>query len=530
MSTPGSLIGISDTLAHMDSTELSKLNTASQITAAVLGAQNMVNPAVAAAAVQAGLFAAATQTAVLAHDMNNGAGWETLTADIASLVGNLLISTGAIASVTGAQPVAMFFDGVGDGLTLLGTGINNWPTVRDTISGAVNSLDTTVTNLGNAASSAISTALDIARTAATISRAVDDIINGNGSYMDAAQSVLDAFSGFSSGFSWPSAADLGIGSWLPNPFGPPGGSGDPGNPADPGTDPTDPAAAAGGAGGQAGAASGVGGGSGQISPLVLDLTGAGINLTALSPDSPYFDLTGSGFARKTGRIGAGTGLLCLDRNGNGNIDDITELFGSNGAANGFAALSALDANGDGVIDASDPQYANLRVWVDNGDGVTQAGELRSLADLGIASISLSFAAVSQTVNGNTLRQVGRYTLTDGTTRAIADAWFANSATYTRPDVAATPSAEVAALPQLGGSGRLTDLRSAMMADATLQAEVQSLVASEQTAPGSLTAAVETLLLEWSGSAAINPASRGGLFDARKLGHPAHMDSRRRMAA
>ncbi|MBI3446967.1 MAG: hypothetical protein HY055_16785, partial [Magnetospirillum sp.] len=260
----------------------------------------------------------------------------------------------------------------------------------------------------------------------------------------------------------------------------------------------------------------MGGGSGQISPLVLDLTGNGIALTALAPDSPYFDLTGSGFARKTGWVGAGTGLLCLDRNGNGNIDDITELFGSNDAANGFAALAALDANGDGVIDASDAQFANLRVWVDNGDGLTQGGELLSLADLGITSISLSFTASNQAVDGNTLRQVGSYTLADGTARTMADAWFANSATYTRPDVTVTPSGTVAALPQLTGSGRMVDLRSAMMADATLQAEVQALVLAEQSDTGNLSAAVETLLLEWSGSSAINPDSRGGLFDARKL--------------
>ena len=104
-----------------------------------------------------------------------------------------------------------------------------------------------------------------------------------------------------------------------NPFAPPS-PGNPSPPSPPGSPDSpggsgDPAAPPGGSGGVGGAAGGMGGGNRQTSPLVLDLTGNGLRLTALSYLSPYFDLTSSGFATKAGWIGRGTGLLCLDRNG-----------------------------------------------------------------------------------------------------------------------------------------------------------------------------------------------------------------------
>lgn len=138
--------------------------------------------------------------------------------------------------------------------------------------------------------------------------------------------------------------------------------------------------------------------SGQISPLVLDLSGNGLNLTALSSDSPYFDLTGDGFARKTGWIGSGTGLLALDR-GAGPITSGLQLFGTaGGAADGFAALAAYAQLGATTFSAAtsltDPNTGQLYfnevvVWQDaDGNGVADAGEISTLAGLGITSIGL----------------------------------------------------------------------------------------------------------------------------------------------
>jgi len=110
--------------------------------------------------------------------------------------------------------------------------------------------------------------------------------------------------------------------------------------------------------------------SSMVDPIVLDLGGTGVQLVSLQNSQAYFDLYNTGFAVHTGWVGPQTGILVEDKNGDGSINNITELFGS-ASTDGFAALDALDANHDGVINALDPGFANLEVWTDtNGNGVS----------------------------------------------------------------------------------------------------------------------------------------------------------------
>ncbi|MFM0166578.1 calcium-binding protein [Paraburkholderia sediminicola] len=252
------------------------------------------------------------------------------------------------------------------------------------------------------------------------------------------------------------------------------------------------------------------------SPLVLDLTGAGIDLTPLNTSSPYFDLANNGFARQTGWIGAGMGLLCFDPDDQ-SITNITQLFG-NETTDGFDILRKLDANRDNVIDASDPAFASLRVWVDaNGNGTTDSGELYTLSQLGIVSINLNATAVTETIAGNKISSISSYTLADGTTREIVDAWFANSTMNTKPLTPVDITATAAALPQLAGAGTLRDLRSAMSLDQGLQNLVQAFVTLPAgTSPSSIESAAQAILFQWAGATSMAPTSRGGSIDARQL--------------
>lgn len=75
--------------------------------------------------------------------------------------------------------------------------------------------------------------------------------------------------------------------------------------------------------------------------------------------------------RKNFRTTGEDGFLVLDRNGNKNIDNGSELFGDsvimangNRSSSGFEALSELDENEDGVINEDDAVFGDLRVWVD----------------------------------------------------------------------------------------------------------------------------------------------------------------------
>lgn len=204
-------------------------------------------------------------------------------------------------------------------------------------------------------------------------------------------------------------------------------------------------------------------------PLVLDLTGNGIRLTAESVAAPSFDMNNTGFAIPTGWVQPGTGLLVLDKNGNGTIDDGSELLGAP-APIGFAALAQYDSNGDGVIDASDPIYSQLQVWVDqNGNAQVDPGELETLAQAGITSITVASTAAPDgtTIAGNIVNATGSFTRTDGTTGAIDDVSFTVDPMHSTYVGDKTVSAAAAAMPNLKGYGTLTDLQVAMTLDPTL---------------------------------------------------------------
>jgi len=165
------------------------------------------------------------------------------------------------------------------------------------------------------------------------------------------------------------------------------------------------------------------GGPAATDPIVLDLDGDGIELTS-AREGVRFDLDGDGRREQTATVTGGDGFLALDRNANGRVDDGRELFGDQrGAANGFEELRLLDSNSDGRIDSGDPRFEDLRVFVDkNQDGVSQRGELRTLAEANISSIDLGYRNVSEAASGgNRIAQRSVFTRTDGTTGIAADA-------------------------------------------------------------------------------------------------------------
>ncbi|KJC54173.1 hypothetical protein UP10_40625 [Bradyrhizobium sp. LTSPM299] len=203
-------------------------------------------------------------------------------------------------------------------------------------------------------------------------------------------------------------------------------------------------------------------------PLVLDLNGDGFNLTAVSSAAPMFDVFGTGFSVRTGWVQPSDGILAIDKNGNGNIDDVGELIGGE-TGNGFAALARYDANGDGVIDANDAVYSQLRVWQDaNGNAVVDPGELKTLSDLGIASINVSSTPqAGASAAGNTIEATGTFTWANGTTGAVGDVVLSTDPFHSEYKGDKSVSAAAAAKPDLKGYGTLTDLRVAMTLDPTL---------------------------------------------------------------
>jgi hypothetical protein len=150
----------------------------------------------------------------------------------------------------------------------------------------------------------------------------------------------------------------------------------------------------------------------HFNPIGIDLNGDGLATISESGSGVYFDIDGTAdlgaklqginaphYLKHTAWLNNQDGLLILDKNINGTIDDGEEMF-SNSAVNeqsrGIASLAVIDADGNGSIDASDPVFGSLRVWQDkNSNGLLEAGEVKSLSALGISSLNYETGTVTR---------------------------------------------------------------------------------------------------------------------------------------
>lgn len=166
---------------------------------------------------------------------------------------------------------------------------------------------------------------------------------------------------------------------------------------------------------------------GFVSPVILDLDGDGLELRSRKNSGAKFDWDGNGIRDDTGWVGRSDGILAVDRNGDGLITGASELLFQNDnavATNSFAALSAFDDNADGRITSIDSRFAELRVWIDgNGNGISDAGELRSLNDVGVAELNLAARSTNQPVKAgkSLVLATSSFTRTNGTTGTLGSA-------------------------------------------------------------------------------------------------------------
>jgi hypothetical protein len=150
-------------------------------------------------------------------------------------------------------------------------------------------------------------------------------------------------------------------------------------------------------------------------PLVVNFGGTAAQLADAAGRSFRFDLDGDGQAEELPLFASGSGYLALDLDGNGRIDSGRELFGP-ASGNGFADLARHDDDGNGWIDENDAAFDRLAVWTPAAEG---AGELRSLADLGIGALALAHAATPFALRGEgnadlgMVKSTGLYLREDG---------------------------------------------------------------------------------------------------------------------
>jgi hypothetical protein len=166
------------------------------------------------------------------------------------------------------------------------------------------------------------------------------------------------------------------------------------------------------------------------SPIVIDVLGNGFNLT--NPENGIqFDINGDGTQNRIAwsSTNSDDAWLALDRNNNGLIDDGKELFGNSTqqpappvgeVKNGFLALAVFDktangGNNDGIIDNRDAVFASLRLWQDvNHNGISEATEMKTLSELGLATIELDYRESKRTDEfGNRFRYRAKVKDTQG---------------------------------------------------------------------------------------------------------------------
>lgn len=113
-------------------------------------------------------------------------------------------------------------------------------------------------------------------------------------------------------------------------------------------------------------------------PLIINFGGTAADLTERSF---MFDIDSDGQTDQIAAPGSGSGFLALDQNGDGTINDGSELFGPT-TGDGFAELAAYDEDGNGFVDSGDSVFDQLRIYMRR----EESSELVALGQRGVGAI------------------------------------------------------------------------------------------------------------------------------------------------
>ncbi|WP_305985670.1 DUF4214 domain-containing protein, partial [Roseibium sp. MMSF_3544] len=213
-----------------------------------------------------------------------------------------------------------------------------------------------------------------------------------------------------------------------------------------------------------------GGGGGQGKPVLLDLDGDGLEVTALDRSSVFLDTEGDGFLRRTAWAGEGDGILYFDPDGR---DEITEKrqfvfteWDPTATSDLEALASVFDSNGDGVLSSSDTDFTKFKLMVTNADGSTVS---KTLAELGITELDLTADATHiELSDGSVITGQTTFKRSDGTTGTAGDMLLATEVQGHRVEQVETTD----------GSGNRVLTSTAYAADGSKAYEIQSVTSPD----------------------------------------------------
>ena len=263
----------------------------------------------------------------------------------------------------------------------------------------------------------------------------------------------------------------------------------------------------------------------RVSFLVLSLSERPIRFHR---NKYYWDVDGDNFAEATGWVRSSRdGLLAIDKNKDGIINNQSELFGSV-AEDGFEMLSKYDANNDNVINSHDEIFDSLVVWIkpkrldpkqDKISDKNLKHKIASLDELGVTSIDLNSKSMSynEDYEGDLITHQSIFQK-DGKEFNLYNVSILYSKFNTIYLGEYVLNDEVKSLPDLRGFGTLTDLHVAMSKDDLLVELVKDLSKHPDLLNPNfnLKQKVTNLMYRWASVDHIDPKSRGPNIDARKL--------------
>ena len=135
-------------------------------------------------------------------------------------------------------------------------------------------------------------------------------------------------------------------------------------------------------------------------PLVINFAGSAAELDGTRLE---FDLDSDGKVESVAGLGAASGYLAVDRNGDGCVNDGSELFGTC-SGNGFADLAALDSDGNHWLDEADAVYDTLRVWQRDEHGQST---LTGLREHGVGALYLGSSETPFSLKDDDNRLLGQ---------------------------------------------------------------------------------------------------------------------------
>lgn len=273
-----------------------------------------------------------------------------------------------------------------------------------------------------------------------------------------------------------------------------------------------------------------------VSPLVIDLQKNGLSLTSFESEGT-FDIDGDGFAEFSGWVTSfsnssggvtGDGFLVVDKNNNGLIDNVTEMFGENGGTTAWSKLQSYDSNKDNVVNNQDINWGNIKIWCDlNQDKWTDSGELFSPESLSVKGFNYKndgyFEDDFSITSGNIIDGRSTWIHADGSKGYLYDVFFQveeQYGNYVGSDLKKSPPIDMgvfSSYPIVRGTGHFLPSYYAIKQDPALRALFDNLKNFNLSSTSDeAEAVISTILKRWAHKDGVDPGSRGPNVDAREL--------------